>query len=71
MSFTTNTVSGGHEDMIKFYLQTWNSIWVCYANVGSLEDIESGDKLTVVKITSKQGCKQDNRDVGESRKWQR
>ena len=50
LSFTTNTVRGEENDATKFYLQKWNSEWNCFVNVDCLEEIKSGDKLSVVKI---------------------
>ena len=51
VAFTTST--GGIKDGEKqtnFFLQKWNSQWRCFVNIDSLEDIASGDRLTVVKI---------------------
>ena len=48
LAFTTSTIKG--EKHTNFFLQKWNSDWRCYVNVDSLEDIASGNRLTVVKI---------------------
>ena len=52
LSHTTNTTvrgPGSEENASNFYLQKWNSEWNCFINVDCLEEIKSGDKLTVVK----------------------
>ena len=50
LSFITNAIAGA-ERRTNFFLQKLNSEWNWYVNVDSLEDITSGDRLTVVKIT--------------------
>lgn len=49
LSFNTDNVRG-EETSTKFYLQRWNREWDCFINVDSLEDVQSGDKLTVAKL---------------------
>ena len=52
LAFITNMggIKAGGKKLTTFFLQKWNSDWRCYINVDSLEDIDNGDRLTVVKF---------------------
>ena len=48
LSYAPASKESGRE-RTRFFLQRWDNKWSCYVNVDSLEEIISGDRLTVAK----------------------
>ena len=41
------------EERTNFFLQRWDTVWNCFINVDSLEEVVAGDRLTVAKRPSR------------------